>query len=157
MHGSAQCVGNDDHMNDSTKILFVQFIQYFFGVGKNSGVPVKRAIFRVPAGGTETGTQINHRVAWQFLFAEHPRFRNYFFAASQRAMRLLIAESPQRRLLGKSGEPCILAENGSWIRGSDQEQIDWQRGIAAGRQKFAFRSGEVEGAKRLMKENCPTR
>src|ERR1700722_1549215 len=144
-------------MYDSAEIFFVQFVQYFFGVGKYSSVPVKCSIFRIPTRRTKAGAQINHGVAGQFFLAEHLRLRNYFFTAGERAMRLLIAKSPQRWHLRKSGELCILAENNGWIRRSDQEEIDRQRGIVARRQKFALGSGKVEGAERLMKVNCPSR
>src|SRR5438445_11254249 len=78
-------------------------MEHFLGVGEHTRVPRERSIRGVPTGRTETGAQINQRVAGQPPLTECLCLGEYFLAASECAMRLLVAESPERWHLGVTG------------------------------------------------------
>ena len=78
-------------------------MEHFLGVGEHTRVPRERSVRGVPAGRTETGAQINQRVAGQPPLTECLCLGEYFLAASECAMRLLVAETPERGHFGVTG------------------------------------------------------
>ena len=63
-----------DVQNDF-EVISVQLIKSLHRVRKCARIPREFAVVGIPAVGTETGTEIDHGVAWQFLFAEQLRLR----------------------------------------------------------------------------------
>src|SRR3979490_315388 len=107
-------------------MIFVEFIDHFLGMGEYPRVPHERSVFRVPSGGAEARSEKNHGVARQFSFAESFGLLQNFFPVGQGAMRLLVAEAPQRRLFRVASKRSVLGHDGFRIAGANQKYIERQ-------------------------------
>jgi hypothetical protein len=75
----------------------MKLVDGLFGIGEDALVPGKGTVLGVPAGRTKSGAEIDERVARKLFLAKSLGFGNDFFVARQSAMRLLVAERPERR------------------------------------------------------------
>ena len=84
-------------MQHNFEVLIVQLLQHLCRIGKNFGVERERTMPGIPSRWAKARAQINQRVAWEFFLAKGLRNVQHFIAACQGAMRLHIAQRPQRR------------------------------------------------------------
>src|SRR3954467_11165609 len=136
------------------EIIVVKLLDDFFRVGKDAGIPGERSIFRVPSGGAEASTEIDQRIAGKLFVAKCSGLGENFFAAGQRAMRLLVSETPQRRHFGVTGEPGVFSHDDGGVRGADKEDVEGGTGI--GRPECTLRSSEIERSEGLMNKHRPS-
>ena len=141
-------------------MVVVQLLNHRFRIGKDVGVEGELAVVGVPARRAEAGAEVDHRVARQLLLAEGLRFLKHLLAAGERAMRLLVAERPQRRHLRMAGEPRVLAHDRRRLPRADHEEIERQGGWTRPRQRVRHHeppvcAGQIECAVRLMDEHRP--
>src|SRR5439155_24360030 len=101
----------------------------------------------IPARRAETGAQINERLAGELLLAKGFRLFQDLLGAGERAVRLLIAESPERRHLRVACEPRVLGHEARRLSRADDEQVDRQR-RGAERIEAPLGAREVERAVR---------
>src|SRR5437879_1427886 len=97
MYRATKFVGQNYAVHDDMKIIPMELIEHFFRIWENVGVPGERAILSIPARRTEPGTQVNERVTGQLLLTKRLRLGDDLFPAGQRAMGLLVTETPERR------------------------------------------------------------
>ena len=109
-------VGQNHIVKHDAEAIFVKLLDDFFRLGKYAGVPRERSIFRVPSGRAEAGAEIDQRIAGKLFLAKCFRLGEDFFSAGQGAMRLLVAQAPQRRHFGITGEPGVLRHDDCGIR-----------------------------------------
>src|SRR5208283_3542105 len=150
VYGTAKPVRKNDGMQDGMKVLSMQLVEHFLGIRKNAGVPNEGAILGIPSRRTKPRSQIDERVTRKFLFAEGLRLAQNLFAAGEGAVRLLIAETPERGHLGMAGDVSIFRHDYGGIGRGDDEYIQGKRG--AGGLKLSFSSAQVEGAVRVVKK-----
>ena len=152
---SAKFVREDHRVEHGPEIILMELVEHFLGIGEYARVPCERAVLGIPAGWTESRSQIDQRVAGQLLFAECFRFSEDFLAAGKRAVRLLIAKTPERRHFGVPGQAPIFGHDRCGLARCDEENIKRQRGIRSRRQELAFRPRKVKHAERLVEEHRP--
>ena len=71
-------------------------------------------------------------------------------------MGLLVAQRPQRRHLGESGQSRVLRHDLCWIARRNDEKVEWKRRVRSARIETTFLSAEVEGSRRVVNEHRPT-
>ena len=124
VHCPSEFVCLDYHMEHSAKVLLVEFIEDSLGIGKHAGVPGKRAVLSIPAGGAEPGPQVDQRVAGQFLVPKRFRLGHDFLAAGERAVGLLITKAPERRHLGITRQTRVFGhDRHGFVRG-DKKNVE---------------------------------
>src|SRR5262245_46898570 len=69
-------------------------------------------------------------------------------------MRLHVAERPERRKLGKSGDARVLGHQHLWIGCDGDEYVDWQRVVCWC--EDAGRARKVESSERVVNEQAPS-
>src|SRR4029077_1094395 len=93
-------------------------------IGEALLVEREPAVFGVPARRAEAGPEVDHRLAGQLLLAEGFRFLQDLLAAGEGAMRLLVAERPERRHFRVAGEARVLRHDRGRLARADDEQVD---------------------------------
>src|ERR1700690_641588 len=81
VHGASKLSRQDYGVEHDAEMIFVKLIEDDLWIRKYIGVPIERAVLRVPSGRAETGAEINHCVAGKFFFTEGLCFSEDFFAA----------------------------------------------------------------------------
>src|SRR5690348_12245167 len=148
---AAQSVVQDHIVEYDTEVIFVQLVDHLVRIRKNTRIPRERSVFGIPARGTKPRAQINESVAGKFFFAKRFGFREYFLAAGESAMRLLIAEAPERRHFCMPGQASVFGHNGGGLGGGDEKNVE--RTLCTCGLKPALRPSEIEGPEWLMDEN----
>ena len=155
-HFAEKLAAFDDDVQHHFEIPLVQLLDGGGRVGESFQVPVELAVVRVPAVGAEAGAEVDHHVAGQLLVAHQLRLGHDLFGLGQRAVRLLVAERPQRRHLRVAGEFGVLRHHAGGLFRADHEHVERQSRFGRGRDKLAaFFVGEVERAHRLVNEERP--
>src|SRR5256885_2041586 len=103
-------------------------MEHFLGVGEHTRVARERSIRGVPTGRTETGAQINQRVAGQPPLTECLCLGEYFIAASECALRMRSVDPRRSNCwppsprpsngefpVGKQTRPVSLSTVNCWI------------------------------------------
>ena len=83
----------------------------------------QRTVAGVPAVRAVAGSQINQRVARQFLFAEYAGDLQRLLRSGERAMRLKITERPFRRHHRPAGQPIVFRQGIGRALHADDEQV----------------------------------
>src|SRR5947209_2061467 len=125
-------------------------------IRKGARIPRELAIVGIPPIGAEAGSEINHRVAGQSLFAECPGLSQRLFGRIQSAVRLLISERPEWRHLRKSGDLCILTHYLRGFAGPDDEDVHGKNCLFLECLQASLFSGEIEPSRRSVNEHPPT-
>src|SRR5580704_15360287 len=144
-------------MRNDSKILAVQFAEHLLQIGKDVGVPNKGTVLSVPARGAKSSAQVDQGIAGQSLFPKDFRFVENLLPIRERAVRLLIPETPQRRHLRLTSDARILCHDCDRVARCHEEHIDGKCGPGLGYKKPPFGSGQIKGSVRLVKEYCPAR
>src|SRR5258708_10463981 len=152
LHGARQVMPLDDDVEHDLVVQVVQVRDSLFGIREGLLLPGELAVVGVPARRAEVGAEIDQRIARQALLAHRPGDPHDLVWTRERAMRLLVAERPERRHLREPGDPRVLAHGLRGIPGDDDEAVErkWGR-----RRHPALRASEIEGAERLMDEERP--
>jgi len=135
----------------------MHLIEHGLGIGKYPRVEGEGAVPGVPPGGSEAGAEIDHRVAGKPFLAEGTHLFEDRVPAEESTVRLLIAESPERRQVRETAQLCKLPEQSCGLGFGSENKEDILR-LGGGRgTKDAARAGEVEGALRMVKVEAPSR
>src|SRR5215469_4893106 len=86
MHASSKLVRQNHRMQHHVEMLLMQFVHYFFRIGKHSRIPHERAVLGVPAGWTKPGTQVDQSVTRQLFLSECFWHTEYFVTIRQCAV-----------------------------------------------------------------------
>ena len=157
MRRATKLIGQNYCVKHNFEIIFVELVENFLGIRKDTGIPCERSVFCIPSRRTESGAQVNKSVTGQLLFTEGSAFRQHLLSAGQRAMRLLVTEAPQRRQFRMAREPQVFRHDGRGLTRTYKEDIQGQCIFWRGRLKCAFSSGEIERAEWLMNKHRPAR
>src|SRR5689334_6558490 len=125
--GSAQVVLENHGVQHDTEVFLVKLVDGLFGIGKDALIPGKGTVLGVPAGRTKSCAEIDERVARKLSLAKSFGFGNDFFVARQSAVRLLVAERPERRQFRMAGEPSVFGHQNFWFLRNQDENVEWQR------------------------------
>src|ERR1700754_2399388 len=85
------------HVQNDSEVIFMKLFNRLLRLWKDVLVEHKRTMSRVPAGGAESCSQKDHRVAGETLLAKGLRLLQNGFPALKSGVRLLISQSPHRR------------------------------------------------------------
>src|SRR5262245_115290 len=102
-HPASESPSFNDGVQHSFESLSVQIVDHLLRIREILWMKCELSVVSVPARRCEVGAQIDQCVARQFLFPKGPRDPFDLFGAAQRAVRLQIAERPERRQLGLAG------------------------------------------------------
>ena len=150
---AGQMASLDHDVQHDLVVERVEIVDRLLRIREDVLLPLELAVVRVPARRTEVGAEIDQRVARQLLLAHRLRDPHDFVGARERAMRLLVAERPQRRHLGQPGDARVLAHDRRRILRDDEEAVERQRRAAVRRR--ALRPRRSNGAERLVDEERP--
>src|SRR5262249_3680275 len=145
----------DDDVQNDPEMLVVEFTDRLLRIRKICWMPRELCIPRIPAGGSEAGTQINQRIARQFLFSEGPGDAHDLLGSAERSMRLHVTKRPKRRQLGIAGDAGVFGHDRRRVAGSHYEQIERQQFWRAELAVASRASSKVERAERLVNEHRP--
>src|SRR5439155_24912534 len=134
----------------------MQFSDHRRGIRKGAAIEDKRSVPGVPARRTKSRAEVDERVTRQLLLAKRLGLSQHFFAARQRAMRLLITQSPDRRQVWKSGKPRVFCQNVRRVLSHDQEDVERQCRLRAPGRKASVFARQVKASERLMEKTAPT-
>ena len=133
VHRAGHLAAFDHGVQDHLEVLGMQLVDRALRVGERFGVPGELAVVGVPSVGAEVRAQVDHRVARQLLLAEEACLLKDLFGRAQRAVRLLVAERPQRRHFGKAGNLRVFGHNHRRVFRLDDEEVDRQRAFGSRR------------------------
>src|SRR5215467_5774735 len=101
---SLQIVLKDYGVQGNAKVFLVELVNGSLRIRKDALVPGERTVLRVPAGRTKSSAEIDEGVTGKFFLSKCFGFGNYLIMICESAMRLLIAERPERGQLRMAGE-----------------------------------------------------
>src|SRR5689334_1682005 len=110
----------------------------------------------IPTGWTKARPEIDQDIARKLFLAKRPGFGQDFFPAAERAMRLLIAETPNGGKLRESSQLRVFLQNVRRVFGRDKEEIEGQHRLRRRGNEASQVSRQVEGAVRPMEEESPS-
>src|SRR5439155_26409806 len=108
----------------------------------------------IPPRGAKSRSEIDHHVARQPLFSKGLCFPEYLLSVRQRTMRLLVAERPEWRKVGKTRQPHVFSEEAGRIC-DDDKHVQGKRSLRIRRHKSAVAARQVEGPKGMVNKQRP--
>ena len=153
--GAGQMQRRIDDMQRDAEIGVVQLPDHRRRIGKDALVEPKLPVPCVPSARREAGAEIDERVARQLPAPELARFVEHLLAALERAARLHVAERPERRQVGKSGNHRVFAHDLRRVARDDEERVELRRAVGRIRRQAAFLVAQVERSVRTMEEDRP--
>ena len=142
-------------MQYDLEVFLVQVSNHRRGIRKCAVIEDKRSVARVPARRTKSSAEVDEGVTRELLLAKRLGLRQHFFAARQRAMGLLITQSPDRRQVWKSCQPRVFRQKVRRVFGYDQEDVQREGSLQGPGRKAAVFADQVKASKRLMEKQRP--
>src|SRR6185436_17886287 len=137
IHGSGETPPFKNGVKHNLEVLRVQLVNHLFRLGKVRWMPGELSVVRVPPRGREVGAQIDERIAGQLFVAEGARHPLDFVRPVKRAMRLQVAERPQRGHLWMASQARIFTHYLRWLASSHDKDVERQRVRGIDRNKTA--------------------
>src|ERR1022692_1445909 len=155
MYGAVHFPRLDHHVKSNLEMLLMQLLEDRLWIRKNFLVELKFSVVGIPAGGTESGAQIDHGIARQLFFTKPAGFLQELLGAGERAMRLLIAKTPQGWQFGITRQSGVFRHDSPRVSRDNNKNVERKRRSGRDGMKAAFSAGEIERAERLMEKHRP--